>query len=271
MVLNTSDLILVCAAPGTVTYQSPAAEAKWGYPTAELLGEPVVALAHPDDQPALRDLWQHLREISPEDGQEATRTTEMRLRDGAGTWRQVELIATNLLRDPAVQGIVVTVRDVTERKAFEQQLTQQAFYDPLTGLPNRVLFRDRLEQALVRAGRRKDAVGLLFLDIDKFKLVNDSLGHQVGDKLLTEVAARLRACVRAQDTVARLSGDEFVIVLELLASKDDAVIVAKAITHQFSRFFMLAAREVFVTASIVQPPSSGPGKMLVQHRSWRRW
>ncbi len=250
MVLNTPDLILVCAAPGTVTYQSPAAGATWGYPAAELLGEPVVALAHPDDQAALRDLWEQLRQASPMEGQEATRTTELRLRDGAGTWRQVEFIATNLLHDPAVQGIVVTVRDVTERKAFEQQLTQQAFYDALTGLPNRVLFRDRLEQALVRAGRRKDAVGLLFLDLDNFKLVNDSLGHQVGDKLLVEAAARLRACVRAQDTVARLGGDEFVVVLELLAGEDDALPVAKAIEHQFSRPFKLDSREVIVTASI---------------------
>ena len=250
MVLNTPDLILVCAASGTVTYQSPAAETTWGYPAAELVGEPVVALAHPDDQAALRNLWEQLQEASPRDGQDATRTIELRLRDGASTWRRVALIATNLLHDPAVQGIVVTVRDITERKAFEQQLTQQAFYDPLTGLPNRVLFQDRLEQALVRAGRRKDAVGLLFLDLDKFKLVNDSLGHQAGDKLLVEAAARLRACIRAQDTVARLSGDEFVVVLELLAGEEDALTVAKAIAHQFSCPFVLGGREIVVTASI---------------------
>ena len=250
MVLNTPDLILVCAAPGTVTYQSPAAETKWGYPAAELLGEPIITLVHPDDQATLRDLWQQLREVSPEDGQDATRTTELRLRDGAGTWRQVEFIATNLLQDPAVQGVVVTVRDITERKTFERQLTQQAFYDPLTGLPNRVLFRDRLEQALVRAGRRKDAVGLLFLDLDRFKLVNDSLGHLIGDKLLVEAAARLRACVRTQDTIARLSGDEFVVVLELLAGEEDALTVANAITHQFKPPFVLDGREIVVTASI---------------------
>jgi len=245
-----SDMILICAAPGTVTYQSPAVETTWGYSAAELLGEPVMTFVHPDDQPALRDLWEQMRQALPEGAEEITRTTELRLRDGAGTWREVELIGTNRLNDPAVQGMVVTVRDITERKAFEKQLTQQAFYDSLTGLPNRVLFRDRLGQALVRAGRRKDAVGVLFLDLDNFKLVNDSLGHQFGDKLLTEAAARLRACVRAQDTVARLGGDEFVVILELLAGEEDALPVAKAIAHQFSRPFVLDGREVVVTASI---------------------
>jgi len=250
LVQNASDLILICAAPGTIIYQSPAAETAWGYPAAELLGETVMALTFPEDQPALREFWDQLRQATPEASDGATRTTELRLRDGTGIWRHAELIATSRLHSSAVQGIVVTVRDITERKAFEQQLTQQAFFDALTGLPNRVLFLDRLKQALVRAGRRKDAVGLLFIDVDNFKLINDSLGHHVGDQLLTEAAARLRSCVRAQDTVARLSGDEFVIVLELLAGEHDAVPVAKAIAHQFSRPFKLDGREVVITASI---------------------
>lgn len=250
LVQNASDLILICAAPGTIIYQSPAAETAWGYPEAELLGEAVMALTHLDDQPALRELWDQLRQATPDASDGATRTIELRLRDGACTWRHAELIATSRLHSPAVQGIVVTVRDITERKAFEQQLTQQAFFDALTGLPNRVLFLDRLKQALVRAGRRQDAVGLLFIDVDNFKIINDSLGHHVGDQLLTEAAARLRSCVRAQDTVARLSGDEFVVVLELLAGEDDAVPVANAIAHQFSRPFKLDGREVVITASI---------------------
>jgi diguanylate cyclase (GGDEF)-like protein/PAS domain S-box-containing protein len=250
LVQNTSDMILICAAPGMVTYQSPAAEAAWGYKATALLGEPIIALVHPDDHAALRGVWDQLRQNLPDGTEEVTRTTELRLRDGAGNWREVELIGTNLLNDPAVQGMVVTIRDITERKAFEQQLMQQAFYDALTGLPNRVLFRDRLQQALVRASRRKTPIGLLFLDLDNFKLVNDSLGHPAGDKLLTEAAARLRDCVRAQDTVARLGGDEFVVIVELLTGQEDAIIVAKAIGHQFSRPFMLEGREIVVTASI---------------------
>jgi diguanylate cyclase (GGDEF)-like protein/PAS domain S-box-containing protein len=250
LVQHASDMILICAVPGTITYQSPAAGTTWGYAPADLLGEPVGALTHLDDQPAFRELWNQLLETSSALTGGATRTTELRLRDAAGNWRDAQLIGTNLLQDPAVQGIVVTIRDITERKVFEQQLTQQAFFDALTGLPNRVLFRDRLEQALVRAGRRKDSVGLLFFDLDNFKLINDSLGHEVGDKLLIEAAGRLRGCVRAQDTVARLGGDEFVVVLELLTGEDDALPVARAIAEQFRRPFQLDGREVVVTASI---------------------
>ncbi len=259
LVQNTSDMILICAAPGTITYQSPAAKGTWGYPADELLGVSLIALIHPDDQPAAQETWDQLRQSPPDGDDGATRSTGLRLRDQGGTWRHVELVGTNLLHDPALHGLVVTIRDVTERKAFEQQLMQQAYYDALTGLPNRVLFRDRFEQALVRAGRQRSAVGLLFLDLDNFKLVNDGLGHQVGDQLLTEAAVRLRSCVRAQDTVARLGGDEFVIILELLAGEEDALPVAKAITHQFSRPFLLDGRDVVVTASI-GIAISGPGR-----------
>jgi diguanylate cyclase (GGDEF)-like protein len=139
---------------------------------------------------------------------------------------------------------------MTERKAFEEQLRQQAFYDSLTGLPNRILFRDRLEQALVRTARGKDGVGLLLLDLDNFKLINDSLGYEVGDKLLMEAAGRLRGCVRARDTVARLGGDEFAVMLELLTGDQDALFVAKVIAEQFRRPFTLNGREVVVTASV---------------------
>ena len=259
LVQNTSDMILICAAPGAITYQSPAAGSIWGYPADGLLGVSLIALIHPDDQPAAQEVWEQVRQSPPDGDEGATRSTGLRLRDQDGTWRQAELVVTNLLHDPAVDGLVVTIRDVTERKAFEQQLMQQAFYDALTGLPNRVLFRDRFEQALVRAARQGNVVGLLFLDLDNFKLVNDGLGHQTGDRLLTEAAARLRSCIRAQDTVARLGGDEFVIILEPLSGEEDALPVAKAITHQFSRPFTLDGRDVVVTASI-GIAISGPGR-----------
>ena len=247
LIQNASDTILICAADRSITYQSPAAESSWGHASAGLIGQIALDLVHPEDRADMAARWAELLLLSEEAG---ARTAQLRLRDGAGAWRQAEFVANNLLHDPAIAGVVVTIRDVTERKAFEQQLTQQAFYDALTALPNRVLFRDRLEQALVRAARRQDRVGLLFLDLDNFKLVNDSLGHHVGDALLVEAAERLRSAVRAQDTVARISGDEFVVVLEWLGGEPDALPVARAVAEQFSRPFLLSGRNLTVTASI---------------------
>ena len=249
LVQNASDVILICNAAGTITYQSPAAEAGWGFANDALLGQTLPGLVHPDAQPALAALWQQLQ-TATDTLADASRTIELLIGDNDGTWRFAQLVLTNLLQETSVAGVVATIRDVGERKAFEQQLTEKAFYDSLTGLPNRLLFRDRLEQALVRCGRRGTRAGLIFLDLDNFKLINDSLGHAVGDELLTEAAARLRCCLRAEDTVARLGGDEFVIVLQDLVTDADALLVVDAILHQFGRLFTLGGRELTVTLSM---------------------
>src|SRR5690606_16552758 len=137
----------------------------------------------------------------------------LRALDASGACRQMEAVATNLLRDETVGGIVITARDVTERAALEAQLVHQAFHDPLTGLANRALLRDRVEHALTRGARRAERCAVLFLDLDDFKHVNDSLGHAAGDRLLTVVADRLLHATRGADTVARLGGDEFAVLL----------------------------------------------------------
>jgi diguanylate cyclase (GGDEF)-like protein len=137
-----------------------------------------------------------------------------------------------------------------ERQTFQQQLWRQAFHDPLTGLPNRALFRDRLEQALNRAERRMRSVAVLFLDIDNFKLVNDSLGHEQGDALLLTVAQRLQACLRAGDTAARLGGDEFTLLLEDISAVEDASRVADRVAAALRAPLVLDGQEVFPTASI---------------------
>lgn len=250
LVQNAADLILICDASGFITYQSPAAEISWGYGGDALLGQPFVTLVHPDAAPAVRELWHLVNNGAGTFTAGTTRNTELSLLDSAGEWRCVQLIFTSLLHEPAVAGVVATIHDIRERKALEQQLTRQAFHDALTGLPNRLLFQDRLRQALVRARRRGSRVGLLFLDLDNFKLINDSLGHQVGDDLLVQAAVRLKDCVRAEDTVARLGGDEFVVVLENLSSEADAMPVAEAIATRFSRAFLLGGRELTVTASV---------------------
>jgi diguanylate cyclase (GGDEF)-like protein/PAS domain S-box-containing protein len=250
LVQNAADVILICDMAGSVTYQSPAAETDWGYGGDRLRGLAILSLVYPDDQPALQELWDQLTDSTRTPAAGKTRSTELKLRDGTGEWRPAHLFLTNLLHESAVGGVVVTVRDISERKAFEQQLTRQAFHDSLTGLPNRLLFRDRLHQALVRAKRRGSQIAVLFIDVDNFKLVNDGLGHPIGDELLIEVAARLRSCVRAEDTVARLGGDEFVVVLEHPTSAPYALSVAEEIERRFDRAFTLKGRSLIVTTSI---------------------
>ena len=245
LVQNSSDLVLICSAAGIVSYQSPTAATSRGYAAEALRNRSILTVIHPDEEPAARAL---LEQALAAPG--VPRQAELRVRDGAGAWRHADLILTNLLHEPAVAGVVATLHDVDERKGFERQLTQQAFHDSLTGLPNRALLRDRLEQALERAHRSFGSVGVVFLDLDNFKLVNDSLGHHAGDALLLAAAKRLKSSVRKQDTVARLGGDEFVVVLEGLRGLADVVSVVETIIEEFARPFDLEDRNLVVTASI---------------------
>ena len=250
LVQNTPDVILICAASGEITYQSPAAETGWGYAPSELLGETVMTLAHPDNQPGLLELWGQVQESAGDIAPGTSEVTELRMRDRAGEWRDVQLILTNLLHEPAVGGVVATIRDIRERKAFENQLTHQAFYNSLTGLPNRPLLFERLRRALVHGARRGTKVGVVFIDLDNFKLINDSLGHQLGDELIVQATGRLQSCVRAEDTLARIGGDEFVVVLQHLLSEADAFPVTSAIAKEFRRTFSIGGRDLMVTVSM---------------------
>jgi diguanylate cyclase (GGDEF)-like protein/PAS domain S-box-containing protein len=146
--------------------------------------------------------------------------------------------------------LVGTVLDITERKALEEQLAHQAFHDPLTELPNRVLFADRLEHALARAAQRGDRIAILFIDLDRFKLVNDTLGHEAGDQVLVAAAERLRQCTRPADTIARLGGDEFTILLEDVTDAEDATRLANVILANLSSPFAVGNQEAVVTVSI---------------------
>ena len=149
-----------------------------------------------------------------------------------------------------LQALANVLADALERQAIEDAIRDRAVHDPLTGLPNRVLFVDRLEHALARIGRQDSHAAILFLDLDHFKLVNDSLGHHVGDELLTAAAPRLRQALRSSDTVARFGGDEFGILLEDIASEHDAIETAERIAAIFARPFVLSGSEHFVTTSI---------------------
>jgi len=176
-----------------------------------------------------------------------TGPVEWRFRQPDGSWLNAEILATNLLHDATVKGIVLNTRDVSERRRLEEQLIHQAFHDPLTGLANRALFRDRVSHALALAQRRGTPVTVLFLDLDDFKTVNDSLGHGEGDRLLIAAAERFLACARSADTVARLGGDEFAILIEGADGREGLPDrISAAMSHPFS----LSGNQVRVTASI---------------------
>jgi len=146
--------------------------------------------------------------------------------------------------------ILGSAHDVTGRKAVEERLMHQAFHDSLTGLPNRALFLDRLERALARAERARYSVAVFFMDLDDFKLVNDSLGHEAGDELLIAVAGRLQNRLRSEDTVARLGGDEFTILLQNISGPGEATYVAGRILEDFREPFAVVGRKLSVTTSI---------------------
>ena len=169
---------------------------------------------------------------------------------GEAAWREFDAILTNLLDHPGVRGIVANARDVTERNALEEQLRHQAFHDPLSGLPNRALFVEQLTHALARADRRRAPLAVMLLDLDRFKLVNDSFGHPVGDQLLLAASERLRASLRTGDTLARFGGDEFTILLEDIEQDDDVFALLDRIFDDLRAPLVLEGRETYVTASI---------------------
>jgi diguanylate cyclase (GGDEF)-like protein/PAS domain S-box-containing protein len=245
LVQNSSDVVAVISPQGLVTYESDAMRRVLGHDPADGVGRPFDDHVHQDDLAFLDSLFEGLLE---RDG--AEQTSELRLHHADGSWRWVEAIGLNLSHDPAVGGIVLNFRDVTDRKRLEDQLQHEAFHDPLTGLANRALFSDRVTHALMRTTRGPEEwLAVLFVDLDDFKVVNDSLGHAAGDELLTAVAERVRACLRRQDTAARLGGDEFGILLEE-AGEDAAGEIAERILDALRQPFALAARQIFVQASI---------------------
>jgi diguanylate cyclase (GGDEF)-like protein/PAS domain S-box-containing protein len=244
LVHHASDVFTVIGADAVIRYQSPAIETVLGYPTESIIGRSFLDLVDPDDQDIARQLFEQSQR-GP--GMPTMGEVRMRPLREEQAPRRFEMTATDLLDDPTVRGLVLNYSDITERALFEERLSQQAFHDALTGLPNRALFQDRLEHALRQRGQ---TVGLLFVDLDHFKVVNDSLGHDAGDQLLCDVAQRLAGCLRGGDTLARLGGDEFTVLLPNIADTQGAVEVARRIESQLEAPFELPGQSVFVTASI---------------------
>ncbi|GGC81008.1 bifunctional diguanylate cyclase/phosphodiesterase [Marinobacter halophilus] len=173
-----------------------------------------------------------------------------RIRDAGQQWRDMEGTFTAMLKVPGVNGVVLSLRDLTQLKAAQSELHRLAFYDPLTGLANRQLFRDRLNHVVRRCRRSGEPAALMFLDLDGFKRINDTLGHDAGDELLQQVASWLEGCVREEDSVARLGGDEFVVLLSQISGPDAATKVAETILRRLCQRIRLNDHEVGITVSI---------------------
>jgi diguanylate cyclase (GGDEF)-like protein/PAS domain S-box-containing protein len=245
LVRNSDDVNMIVGPDGLITYESAAVERVLGYRPDERVGTSGLQMIHPDDRERLEQLFFGLVEAPG-----AQISAEVRAQHADGTWRLIEAMGKNLLDDPSVGGVVVNYRDITTRRHLEDELRHQAFHDSLTGLANRALFADRLEHALSRTRRTRARLAVLFLDLDDFKTVNDSLGHGEGDQLLIAVAARLREAIRSGDTIARMGGDEFAVLVEDATEAETPMELAQRLLTTLQTPFDRAGKELFVSASI---------------------
>jgi diguanylate cyclase (GGDEF)-like protein/PAS domain S-box-containing protein len=245
LVAHASDLITVLDADGIVTYQSPSIERLLGYRVEEVEGKRFDRLLAESD----RELLAKLVAVDGR-GDGDAHTIECSVVHRDGTSLRFEVQHTDLLHDEHVRGIVLNSRDISERKAFEEQLAHQAFHDPVTKLANRALFSDRVEHALMRAARGVPEIAVMFIDLDDFKTINDSLGHAAGDEVLQEVARRLRIAVRPTDTVARFGGDEFAVLLDGIMGSEEAADAAARILRALDLPVTIDGKNVFPRASV---------------------
>jgi diguanylate cyclase (GGDEF)-like protein/PAS domain S-box-containing protein len=245
LVAHASDLITVLDGEGLVTYQSPSIERVLGYRSQEVEGRRFDRLLVESDRPLLAQL---IALDGP--GEAEGHTIECSVLHRDGTPLTFEVQHTDLLHDEHVHGIVLNSRDVSERKAFEEQLAHQAFHDPVTKLANRALFSDRVEHALMRSTRGIPEIAVMFIDLDDFKTVNDSLGHTAGDEVLQEVGRRLKIAVRPTDTVARFGGDEFAVLLDGVDGSADAADAASRILRALELPIEIDGKNVVPRASV---------------------
>lgn len=242
--------VYVLDAQGLITYVNPEAERLLGWPREALLGQHAHNLFH-----------HHLADGSPQPESECAinrviESGQVYRNEDESFWRKdgsrmpVSVCSSPIIRENRIAGSVVAFTDITERKRQQDEIHRLAYYDPLTNLPNRRLLLERLHQSLFQARRYHRSLAVMFLDLDHFKEINDTLGHDIGDALLKTVAARLAGCVRGGDTVARQGGDEFVILLAEIAEPDDAAGVAEKLLHALRDPVMLAGHALQATVSI---------------------
>ncbi len=241
----STDIISVVSPDGAILSYTPNASRVFGGSLQNLAKDDPESPIHPQDRPRVARAFSEI--LKSPGGQ---RRIEIRLRHADGSWLLYEAVGTNQVENPLIRGIVVTAHDITERKLLEDRLHWQALHDPLTKLANRALLLNDLRRALARSERSGEKIGILYLDLDGFKDINDHFGHSTGDQMLVKIGERLSASVRAGETVARLGGDEFIILLEGLTSLNDAERAAVRVLDAIRIPVPLASGTVTITASL---------------------
>ncbi|GAA2475245.1 diguanylate cyclase domain-containing protein [Winogradskya humida] len=252
---HAPDMVAVLDAEGRVEYASPSAASVLHFPAGSKQGSSVFDLVHPDDRQNMMGAFASL--MQQRDGVLRLQT---RILNASGTATWFEFTASNQMYNPALNGIVINARDVSENRAFQERLTYEAQHDALTGLPNRRRLQDALDSSL-----RSDSVAVLFVDLDGFKPVNDAYGHEAGDELLRQVADRLSACVREEDVLARVGGDEFVVLMPGIVAGPDAETMSNRVRAEVEHPFLVLGHEVRITASVgvhLADPSDDPDQAL---------
>ncbi len=241
---NSSDLVGVHDLEGTFTYVSPSSTTLLGFTQEEIVGKDPYQMSPTED-------WKGVQAAlaSARTGRHARTSLRLRTSSAGYTWFEMSVrpLYDNL---GAIVQIQTSSRDISEQKAFEDQLSHQALHEPLTGLPNRSLFLNRLRHALMRTKRSDGEIAVMFMDLDRFKIINDSMGHEAGDRLIQAVARRLLEVVRDTDTVARLGGDEFGVLLEVGVTSEEAEMIAQRILDAIEPPFTFSGQEMYVSASV---------------------
>jgi diguanylate cyclase (GGDEF)-like protein/PAS domain S-box-containing protein len=276
LVEQSPDIIYTLDRDGRFIFINGRVEALLGYSRGELLGKHYSLIVHPDDLEHARFAFNERRI-----GDRASTNVEIRLQTKTQGVRHFEnrtivtILSAQGLYDttdgPATQHFMGTsgvARDITDRKKAEETIAFQAFHDLLTGLPNRILFKDRLGVALTQAKRKGKRLGVMFIDIDRFKLINDSYGHHEGDELLKRFAERARSCLRSGDTLARQGGDEFTVLLPDLSSAEDAAVIAEKLLAELKLPFKIAGLDFFATVSVgisLYPEDGESAELLIRN------
>ncbi|MCU1352447.1 MAG: diguanylate cyclase/phosphodiesterase with sensor(s) [Acidimicrobiales bacterium] len=242
---TTGDVTAVCSTDGSFSHVSAACRTMLGWEPDQLVGQPVADFVHPEEV----GIFEAARDSIARSKTVCTVAFRVRCEDGGYLWTESVMRPIASSPEEGAAPVVLSIRDVADRKLMEARLERQAMTDPLTGIANRTVLMDRLGQALRRLERASSVLAVIYLDLDRFKVINDSLGHELGDQLLMRVAERAVGAVRPTDTLARIGGDEFVVLAEGLASEDEATMIAARVITSMEEPFELEGESIVCTTS----------------------